>query len=78
MPDEDEPEPTLEQKLELYGVQYGEAADIAEACRVRLRRLAQEAAEQGASTPQIVALTGMTPQTVNYWLRQDRASHGSS
>lgn len=67
--DDDPPEPTLEQRLAAAGASYWEAFTIAEATRVRVRRLALDAIDAGMTSRQVAAATGISRITIDAWRR---------
>jgi hypothetical protein len=63
------PSETPAGKLLEYGAAWREAAEIAEAYRVRLQRAVLAEIDAGMSAPEAARLTGVSRVTVNSWRR---------
>ena len=71
------PAVTPEAKLFEYGTAWREAAELAEAYRIRAQRAVLEAIDAGMPAPEAALLTGVSRTTVNSWLRARRLLAGS-
>lgn len=72
---EHEPAVTPATRLFEFGASWREAAEVAEAYRIRVLRAVVEEVDAGMSAPEAARLTGISRVTVNSWRRARRLNH---